>query len=187
MQIMKKFRFIIFIGIVFCILSCEETEIALNPKGDLSSFTGTWVTANYISVTSYLANAQTVAQKLSGDITYRDTTVIDSTTLTFVFGAGRIDSVQVTAVKTVKKVQQPPVKLAASPWSFTVGTSTGDEKSGVNYFLIYQPNAPQNTANGYGTSYTYSMLSATKMNIKWATTSGTAYNSLQYEAVLNKQ
>jgi len=183
---MKKY-YLIIIVIVFCIASCKKTEIYLNSKGDPATFTGAWVTANYISLTKYLANPQTAAQKLSGDFTYRDTTMVDSTKLTFVFGAVRVDSVQVTAVKTLNKVQQAPVKLANTPWSFTIGTSTGDEKSGVSYFLIYQPLAPGNTANGYGTSYTYTMLSTTQMSIKWASTSGTAYNSLQYEAILNKQ
>jgi len=184
---MKKYFLILSIGLVFCIWGCEKTEIFLNSIGDPASFKGTWVTANYISVTKYLVNKQTPEQLLSGDFTYRDTTVIDSTSLTFVFGAVRVDSVQVTAVKTLNKVQQAPVKLANTPWSFSVGTSTGDEKSGVDYFLVYQPGAPGNSANGYGTSYTYKMLSATQMNIKWAVTSGTAYNSLLYEAVLNKQ
>jgi hypothetical protein len=187
MKKMKIFNVLIIIGIVFCIWSCEKTEISLNSKGDPTTFTGTWVTTNYISITKYLVNVQTPAQKLAGDFTYRDTTVVDSTTLTFVFGAGRVDSVQVTAVKILNKVPQAPVKLANAAWSFTIGTSTGDEKSGVSYFLIYQTLAPGNTANGYGTSYTYKLLSPTQMDIQWVSTNGTAYNSLQYEAILNKQ
>ena len=184
---MKIYNLLIIIGIVFCIWSCEKTEISLNSKGDPTTLTGTWVTANYISMTKYLANPQTAAQILSGDITYRDTTVVDSTTLTFSFGAVRADSVQVTAVKTLNKVQQAPVKLANTPWSFTIGTSTGDEKSGVSYFLIYQPLSPGNGANGYGTSYTYKLLSPTQMDIQWVSTSGSPQSSLQYEAILNKQ
>lgn len=164
-------------------MSCETTDIFLNPGGDLSTFTGTWVTENYINVTQYLANPITA----DGDITYRDTTVVDSTTLTFVFGAARPDSVQVTAVTTLMGVKKPAVNLAKSRWSFTLGTSTGDEKSGVPYFLIYQLQAPGNTANGYGTSYTYQMLTPGRMNIKWVSTNSTSYKSLLYEATLIKQ
>jgi len=182
---MKKYYLIIIIAIVFCIYGCEKTEISLNKEGDPASITGTWVTDNYIEKTYYLANPITPA----GDITYRDTTVVDSTTLTFVFGAGRIDSVQVTAVKTLNGVQQAPVPLANTPWSFTLGTSTGDEKTGLNYLLIYQPRTPGNgvPSGSYGTSYTYNMLSATQMNIKWVVTNSTSYNTLQYKAILNKQ
>jgi len=180
---MKKYYPLIIIGIVFCICSCEKTEISLNTKGDPATFAGTWATANYIDKTYYLANKANERN----DITYRDTTVVDSTTLTFNFGRVRADSVQVTAVKILNKVPQTPVNLAAGRWSFTLGTSTGDEMSGVNYFLIYQTNYPQNVFNGYGTSYTYKMVTASQMEIQWVVTSGNAYATIEYKAVLNKQ
>lgn len=180
---MKKYYPIIIIGIVFCICSCEKTEISLNEKGDLTAFKGTWITADYINKKYYLANKVNE----NNDITYRDTTVVDSTTLTFNFGSVRADSVQVTAVKIVNKVPQAPVKLAAGRWSFTVGTSTGDEMSGINYFLVYQTDFPQNIFNGYGTSYTYKIITDTRMEIQWVVTSGNAYATVEYAAVLNKQ
>ena len=179
---MKKYYLIIIIGIVFCIWSCEKTEIFLNKAGDPAAFTGTWGTENYIDKTTYLANKPTI----SNDITYRDTTVVDSTTLTFTFGAVRLDSVQVRAVTIVKKIPQTPVLLPVGRWSFTVGTSTGEEKSGVNYFLIYEKDYPHNQFKGYGTTYTYEMMSPSKMEIRWVVTSGNAYATIKYKAVLNK-
>lgn len=181
---MKKYYLIVLlIGTMMCNWSCKKTDIPLNKAGNPADFTGTWLTANYVSKTSYLANRP----NSKNDVTYRDTTVIDSTTLTFKFGLARIDSVQVIAVKKLNGVNQAPVNLPAGKWSFALGSTTGSDLTGTTYFNVYQTAYPINLVTGYGNIYTYKMTSSSSMEIRWTATSGTPQNSIDYKAVLNKQ
>jgi len=180
---MKKFNLIFnLIVVALIVLSCEKTEISLNKAGDPASLSGTWVTANYINVTTYSANPA----NSNGDVTYNEITAIDSTKLAFSFGAVRVDSVQVIAVKRLNGKDQAPVKLPNGKWSFAIGTSSGDGLPGSTYFNIFQTAYPNNLVSGYGTIYTYSMKSPTSMGIMWVVNSGTPQNTITYKAVLNK-
>lgn len=183
---MKKNNIIIgIIGLLIITWSCEKTESWLNKAGSPADLKGVWVTSNYIEKTAYLANPPDA----KNDIYYRDTVSIDSTTLTFSFGDVREDSVQITAVKILKGVNQTPVKLASGRWSFALGTTSGGEKSNLNYFTVYQTLLPNNpvVSNTYGTTYTYKFLENNQMEIKWVVTSGSPQNTVNYKAVLNKQ
>jgi hypothetical protein len=183
---MKKYIIIsAIIGLIFSIWSCEENEIWLNKAGNPADLQGVWVTSNYIEKTSYLANPPDA----KNDVYYRDTVTIDSTTLTFSFGNIREDSVQITAVKVLKGINQAPVKLANGSWSFSIGTTSDGEKKGLNYFTVYQTALPNNAvvANTYGTTYSYKFPENNKMEIRWVVSSGSPQNTVNYRAILNKQ
>lgn len=183
---MKKYIIIsAIIGLILSIWSCEENETWLNQAGNPADLKGTWVSSNYVEKTAYLANPADA----KNDIYYRDTVSIDSTNLTFSFGEVRADSVQITAVKTVKGITQTPLKLASGRWSFSVGTTLDGEKAGAKYFTVYQTALPHNAvvANTYGTTYTYKLLESNKMEIKWVVSDASPQKNVNYKAILNKQ
>lgn len=189
---MKK-HFLIIASIVsfLGLWSCEETEIFLGDAGKPADLKGIWTTyvtdtTGLITKTYYLANPK----EDDGDQTYRDTVVTDSTQLTFEFVDGVIatnDSVVVTSQKRLNGVYQAPVNLPAGRWRYALGSSKGEDKSGVTYFNIYDFRYPNNTVTGYAQTYTYRMLSTSSMEIRWVATNGSPQNIQNFKAVLYKQ